>query len=128
MICYKEEEVHGAHWRPEPRVKRIFEYRLFVDGFQQDYRLCSYLSESLQKFFQRRLIVACLRRAGVLQVRRAQFFPAFYDIIQPPLPQRLQVAEVSQVLLDGPGIVWLAGQEGWVYGPEFFFQTSRGTP
>ena len=46
MICYEEEEVHGAHGRFETWVKGKFEYRLFVNGFQHDYGLCSYFSES----------------------------------------------------------------------------------
>lgn len=128
MICYKKEEVHGAHRRFEPWVKRIFEYRLFVNGFQQRDCLGPYLPESLQELFQRRLIMTCLRRPGILQVCGTQLFLTHNDIIQPPLPQWFQVAEVSQVLLDGPGIVYLACQEGGIDGPEFFLQPHRRTP
>ena len=128
MICYKKEEVHGAHRRFEPWVKRIFEYSLFVNGFQQRDCLGPYLPESLQELFQRRLVMTCLRRPGILQVCGTQLFLTRNDIIEPPLPQWFQVAEVSQVLLDGPGIVRLMCQKGGRDGPEFFLQPYRSAP
>jgi hypothetical protein len=127
MVRHKKKKVHGSHRCPEPWMKGIFEYCLFVDGFQQRYGLCPDLPEPQQEFGHGRVVMAGLRRTGVLQVGGTQFFLARNNIIQPALPQRLQVAQMSKVLLDGPGVIWLMCQQGGVDGHKFFFQPDWGT-
>ena len=111
MVCDKEEKVHRSHRRPEPRVQRVFEYRLFIDGLQQVHRRRSYLPEPRQQFFQRPVIVPGLRRERVLQVGGAQLFSSFDNIVQPPLPQRLQIAEMPKIFFDGPAAIRLNCQQ-----------------
>lgn len=128
VLGREEGHVDDAHGLLEARVEGGGGEEGFVPGVQAGDEELALAAEIPEEVFQGALVVPGLPGPPVGHVRGAQDGGAGEEVVQPAGVELVEVEEVADVLLDGPGVAVAAGEEVRREGPDLILDPGRGAP
>ena len=128
VFSHEKEGIHQAHGLLQARVQGRTEHIRFSERIQPGHGFLPHGTEGFQQVGDGCGVVVGFVCAGVLQIGRPEMGHAVQKIVEPALPEWLQIDEVADVFGDRPGAVRLPGQDIRREKADFFLQPDRRTP
>ena len=125
MLRSEECDVDKAHGCAQARMARgAFESRP-VRPIQNRDELKPKGAEPLEQIIERSRVMVRFIRAAIGQIGNGELAPPLQQLLCAPDPERLQVTEVADVLLDRPRVVETRGERGGRERANAFFNPCR---
>jgi hypothetical protein len=110
VFGYEETEVHDGHRLAQARMQRGAREVGGSHAREPFHEAKARGAKRSEKVGDRAMVMRGLVRLAILEIGRGQLRSAVVVIVQPRLPQRFEIEEMSGILLDGPLALVLAGE------------------